>query len=89
MQVAAIARKTNNSSVQNNWYLMLFEKTYIILIFDKVWWRQRSLIVVPPDLLVIKFCLKDKQSLMARQHRNVTITLKTNNDGSYLMLIVC
>ena len=26
MQVAAIARKTNNSSVHNNGYLMLFEK---------------------------------------------------------------
>ena len=26
MQTAAIPRKTNNSSVQNNWYLMLFEK---------------------------------------------------------------
>lgn len=25
-QIAAIARKTNNSSVQNNWYLMLFER---------------------------------------------------------------
>lgn len=25
-QIAAIPRKTNNSSVQNNWYLMLFER---------------------------------------------------------------